>query len=349
MTSTTLTITKPDDWHIHLRDGEFLKTTVSHAAKQFNRVIVMPNLKPPICTVPQAKEYHDSILHHVSSDKILNPLMTLYLTDHTSPTTISLARTSGFIFACKLYPAGSTTYSESGVKSLQRLYPVFERMQEVDLPLLIHGEVTHSGVDIFDREAFFIDTILSQLVHQFPNLRIVLEHATTKEATQFVLSASDKIAATITPHHLLLNRNDIFVGGIQPHHYCLPILKRSTHQEALIKAATSGNAKFFIGTDSAPHPIENKETSCGCAGVYCAHAAIELYTEAFERVNALDKLEGFCSFFGADFYQLPRNKNKISLIKEDWQVPDYYLYAQTKLVPFRAGSIIHWKLIPSYD
>ncbi len=346
--TSKLTIIQPDDWHIHLRDGEFLKTTTAHAAKQFRRVIVMPNLKSPITLVSQASKYRNAILKALPPGNSLELLMTLYLTDQTLPDTITLAKASGFIFACKLYPAGSTTHSAYGVKSIQRLYPVFERMQEVDLPLLIHGEIPNNEVDIFDREAKFIDIILSQLVDSFPNLRMVFEHASTKEATQFVATSSNKIAATITPHHLLLNRNDLLVGGIQPHHYCLPILKRRVHQEALILAATSGNPHFFIGTDSAPHAIETKETASGCAGVYCAHAAIELYAQAFEQAGAIDKLEGFCSHYGADFYQLPRNENCISLIKEKWRVPDFYPYGHTKLVPFLAGTFLNWKLVAEH-
>jgi dihydroorotase len=342
---TSLTLTQPDDWHIHLRDGEFLTTTVSHACTQFERVIVMPNLKPPVTTVQQARIYRDAILRAAPDRATLQPLMTLYLTDLTSPETIREAKISNLVFACKLYPAGSTTHSDSGVTNWRKLYPVFETMQEVNLPLLIHGEVTDSSIDVFDREAKFIDTVLCHIVADFPRLRIVLEHITTQEAAQFVRSASHYVAATITPHHLLLNRNDLLVGGIHPHYYCLPILKRQSHQEALIAAATQGEPKFFIGTDSAPHPKEQKESDCGCAGIYSAHAAVELYAEAFDQAGALDKLEGFCSFYGADFYQLPRNQKKITLKKQDWQVPPYYQYANTQLIPFRAGTLLHWKLM----
>lgn len=340
-----LTIVQPDDWHMHLRDGEFLKTTVAHAAKQFHRVIVMPNLKPPICSLSQAKAYKQQILQAVPRTLTLEPLMTLYLTDSTSPETILSCRESEDIFACKLYPAGSTTHSADGVTCIKKLYPVFEAMQEIDLPLLIHGEVTDPEVDIFERETRFIDTTLDELVRNFPSLRIVIEHITTKEATQFVRDAPVNVAATITPHHLLLNRNSLFEGGLRPHHYCLPILKHRHDQEALTQIATSGHPRFFIGTDSAPHRKETKEAFCGCAGIYSAHAAIELYTLAFEQAGALDKLEGFCSFFGPDFYHLPRNKTTVSLIREEWLIPDEYAYANSYLIPFWAGTKLPWKLV----
>lgn len=340
-----LSLIQPDDWHIHLRDDEFLKTTVPHAAQQFARVIVMPNLKQPIADSAQAQGYRTAILASLPETTSFLPLMTLYLTDQTTPSIIQDAKKSGIVFGCKLYPAGSTTNSMHGVTLLTKLYPVFETMQQVDLPLLIHGETTKTDVDIFDREAYFIDTILKPLTATFPQLRIVLEHVTTKEAVDFVKSAPSNIAATITAHHLLLNRNDMLVGGIKPHFYCLPILKRRYHQDALISAATSGLNKFFIGTDSAPHARETKETACGCAGVYTAHAALPLYAEAFEAANALDKLEGFASFYGPDFYQLPRNTTTVTLLKEDWEVPPSYRYGNTELIPFRANSLIHWKLI----
>ncbi len=346
---TKLIITQPDDWHIHLRDGEFLKTTVLHAAERFGRVIVMPNLKPPVCTVAAAKKYRDAIIACMPPSQSFHPLMTLYLTDETRVETITEAKQSGFIFGCKLYPAGSTTHSDSGVTNIEKLAPVLEKMQEVDLPLLVHGEVTDVATDIFDREALFLDKILSRFVTSYPELRIVLEHITTQEAAQFVMEQSDKIAATITPHHLLMNRNDMLVGGIKPHHYCLPVLKRRQHQEALIKAATSANPKFFLGTDSAPHTKESKESGCGCAGIYSAHAGIELYCEAFDQANSLDKLEGFASFFGADFYKLPRNSNKIQLIKQDWEVPASYPYSTSQLIPFKAKSVVSWKLMKSYE
>jgi dihydroorotase len=340
-----LTITQPDDWHIHLRDGQFLTTTVKHAAMQFGKAIIMPNLTPPVCTVEAAREYQKTIQHVLPQNSPFWPLMTLYLTDRTTDQDIIKAKNSQVVFGCKLYPAGSTTHSESGIRKWEKLIPIFEKMEEVDFPLLIHGEVTDPGIDVFDREAKFLERDLGKMIERFSTLRIVLEHITTHEAVQFVSAASSRVGATITPHHLLLNRNDIFVGGIQPHHYCLPILKREKHQEALIQAATSGQPKFFLGTDSAPHPQENKESACGCAGIYSAHAAIELYCEVFEQAGALDKLEQFASFNGADFYQLPRNIKKISLIKENWEVPAYFRYGSSRLIPFRAGQTIHWKLM----
>lgn len=346
---TNLIITRPDDWHVHLRDGDFLKTTVPDAAKQFGRAIVMPNLKPPITQALQAIDYRARILEALPTGHAFNPLMTLYLTDNTTPDIITAAKETGAITACKLYPAGSTTHSDNGVSSIDNLTPVLAAMEQHDLPLLIHGEVTDYQVDVFDREAVFIDKILSKIVKQFPQLRIVLEHITTQDAVEFVTEASSKIAATITAHHLLMNRNDILVGGIKPHHYCLPVLKRQTHQAALIKAAVSGSPKFFLGTDSAPHTQETKESNCGCAGIYTAHAAIELYAEAFENANALDKLEAFASFYGPDFYQLPRNQDKITLVRQDWVVPDSISYANSKLIPFRAGMTVHWKLQDTYE
>lgn len=342
---TKLEITRPDDWHIHLRDNEYLATTVLHAARQFNRVVVMPNLKPPVVNVEQARNYRTRILNAAPNNTPFQPLMTLYLTDQTSPQIIKEAKSSNIIIGCKFYPAGSTTHSESGITQLKNLLNILETMQEVDLPLLIHGEVTDSQIDIFDREAMFIDKMLRLVIEKFPYLRIVLEHITTKEAVDFVTAASANVAATITPHHLLLNRNDLLAGGIRPHYYCLPVLKRITDQEALIRAATSGNPKFFIGTDSAPHAKETKETACGCAGIYSAHAAVELYAESFEKANALDKLEGFCSFYGPDFYQLSRNTSKITLIKESWHAPPSYNFGRSELIPFRSGTTIAWKLI----
>jgi dihydroorotase len=342
-----ITLTKPDDWHIHLRDGDFLNTTAVHAAARFERAIIMPNLQPAIKGVAQAERYQQAILAALPRGSTFKPLMTLYLTDTTSIDTIVAAKASGIIFGCKLYPAGSTTHSDSGVSNLQNLYPVFEKMAELNLPLLIHGEVTREDIDIFDREARFLDTTLSSIIKQFPHLRIVLEHITTTEAVQYIATATTNIAATITAHHLLMNRNDLLAGGIKPHHYCLPVLKRRQHQEALLKAATSGNPRFFLGTDSAPHPKEQKESQCGCAGIYSAHAAIELYCEVFEQLHALEKLQPFASFYGADFYQLPRNETTITLIKEDWQVPKYYRYGATTLIPYRAGETIHWKLLTS--
>lgn len=340
----TLTIIQPDDWHIHLREGKYLATTVSHAAERFQRVLVMPNLKSPIYNVNRAAFYREAILN-ATPNKHFNPLMTLYLTDQTTPEEIRLAKASGIIFGCKLYPAGATTNSSFGVTNLNKLLPIFETMTQEDMPLLIHGETTDANVDIFDREAVFISNTLIPLIERFPHMRIVLEHITTKEAVDFVLNSSELIAATITAHHLLMNRNDLFMNGIRPHHYCLPVLKRRQHQDALVLAATSGSNKFFLGTDSAPHSQTSKESACGCAGIYTAHAAIELYCEVFEQMAALDRLEQFASFNGPDFYKLPRNRTKITLIKEKWQVPFAYEYANERLIPFRAGEDIEWKLI----
>lgn len=342
---TKLILTRPDDWHIHLRDGKFLATTVPHAAQQFARAIVMPNLKPPVVNVDQAIAYRNEILKHVPAEASFTPLMTLYLTDDTTPTIIKEAKNSGIVFGCKLYPAGSTTHSDSGVAALEKLYPVFETMEQIDLPLLIHGEAIDPQIDIFDREVSFIEDSLLPLTVKFPNLRIVLEHITTKDAVEFVNQSGPHLAATITPHHLLLNRNDLLVGGIKPHYYCLPVLKRRSDQEALVEAATSGNPKFFIGTDSAPHAKNAKETVCGCAGIYSAHAALSLYAESFERENALDKLEAFCSFYGPDFYGLPRNTSKVTLVREEWSIPPSYPFGDSELIPFRANTVLHWKLL----
>ncbi|MFT4929844.1 MAG: dihydroorotase, partial [Phenylobacterium sp.] len=308
----TLTITRPDDWHIHLRDGDFLPRTVTDVSRYFGRAVIMPNLMPPVTNVAQAQAYRQRIVDTQSDNCSFNPLMTIYLTDNTTAADIQAAKDSGFVAAAKLYPAGATTNSASGVTDVNKLYPVFEVMQKVGLPLLLHGEVTDSDIDIFDREKVYIDRTLTPLVAAFPQLKIVLEHITTADATAFVNESSGTIAATITAHHLLFNRNHMLVGNIRPHFYCLPILKRNIHQQALIQAATSGSNKFFLGTDSAPHIKENKETACGCAGSYTAHAAIELYAEAFEAADALDKLEGFASLHGPDFYGLPRNSDTIT-------------------------------------
>ena len=339
-----LTITRPDDCHIHLRDGLALATTVPDAACRFARVIVMPNTKPPITEVSQAQKYRENILAKVPQGLQFEPLMTLYLTDQMSTKTLSEAKNCGFIKACKLYPAGATTNSQSGVTELKKIYPLLEVMQELGLLLLIHGEVTDTCTDIFDREKIFIERELIPLLRYFPKLQVVLEHITTKDAVEFVKSAPHTLAATITAHHLLLNRNDLLLGGIHPHYYCLPVVKRSQHQEALIAAATSGNPKFFLGTDSAPHSQESKESACGCAGIYTAHAAIELYAEIFEKSNALKKLEGFASWFGADFYGLPRNEGKITLIKQEWAVPEKLSFAESHLIPFRSGEKVGWKI-----
>ncbi|WP_251357803.1 dihydroorotase [Kangiella sp. TOML190] len=346
MTSSTnsITITQPDDWHIHLRSGAALQHTVLDAARQFSRAIVMPNLVPPVTTVEMAEDYYKSIKRYTPSEISLEPLMVLYLTDNTSVKDIEQAVASDKVYACKLYPAGATTNSDSGLTDIENAYPVFEKMAELGLPLLVHGEVTDAEIDIFDREAVFIDTILKPLLEKFPNLKLVLEHITTKQAVEFVQSQGDNVAATITAHHLLHNRNDMLVGGIRPHLYCLPILKRMEHQQALVAAATSGSKKFFLGTDSAPHSQDKKETSCGCAGAYTAYAAIELYTEAFEKADALDKLEAFASFNGPDFYGLPRNEGTITLVKKQWKMPKQLCLGNKTLIPFRANENIEWKL-----
>jgi dihydroorotase len=343
MTKTQITITQPDDWHLHLRDGEILKYVAPFTAKQFARAIIMPNLNPPVTTVVQAVEYLDRILAAVDGTDF-EPLMTLYLTNNTSVDEIIAARKSCFIKALKLYPAGATTNSDAGVTDIRHCDAVLEEMQKSGLPLLVHGEVTDPQVDVFDREKVFIDKILQPLVQRFPELKVVFEHITTKEAADFVQQSGDTMAATITPHHLLFNRNALFQGGLQPHHYCLPVLKRDIHQQALLEVIRSGNKKFFLGTDSAPHARHTKENTCGCAGIFSAHAAIEIYTTIFEEQNVLDKLEAFASFNGPDFYTLPRNKNTITLIKQKWQVPDEYPLGNDTLVPFLAGQTINWKL-----
>jgi len=337
-----LTITRPDDWHIHLRDGLALATTVPHAARCFARAIVMPNLKPPVTTTEQALAYRDRILTAVPAGSAFEPLMTLYLTDRTSPEEILRAKESGHVYAAKLYPAGATTNSDAGVTSLESLFPTFEAMQLHDLPLLIHGEVTDADIDIFDRERVFVDRHLIPITQRFPELRVVMEHITTKEAVEFVANTSSKVAATITAHHLLLDRNAMFEGGIRPHLYCLPVLKREMHRQALVAAATSGSPKYFLGTDSAPHARPTKETACGCAGIYTAHAAIELYAEVFDRAGALDKLEGFASFHGPDHYQLPRNIDRITLTRRAWSVPDAFPFDGDTVIPFRAGGTVAW-------
>ena len=339
-----ITITQPDDWHLHLRDGAALKAVLPHTARQFARAIIMPNLKPPIRSVADAAAYRDRILAAIPPREEFEPLMTLYLTDNTSPEEIIAAKESQFVKAIKYYPAGATTNSDFGVTDIRKCDRVFEAMQEVDLPLLLHGEVTNKEVDIFDREQVFIEKHLIPLKSRFPKLRVVLEHITTEDAVKFVLSADHSVAATLTPQHLLLNRNSIFQRGIRPHFYCLPILKREKHRQALLEAATSGNPKFFLGTDSAPHARNNKETSCGCAGCYCALHAMELYAEAFESVDAIDKLEAFASFYGADFYQLPRNTNKITLTKTTWRIPDELPFPDSGLVPLRAGEEMTWQM-----
>ena len=339
-----ISLTQPDDWHLHLRDGTALASVIGHSAERFARAIVMPNLKPPVSTTHLAKEYRDRILQALPKSVQFEPLMTLYMTDNLSPDEVRRAKDSGFVKAIKLYPAGATTNSDSGVTDLKKCFPAIEAMQSEGLPLLVHGEVTTSEVDIFDREKIFIERHLEPLTRDFPELRLVFEHVTTREAVDFVIAASNCVAATITAHHLLYNRNAMLAGGIRPHYYCLPVLKRETHRQALIKAATSGSAKFFLGTDSAPHAQQSKECGCGCAGCYTAHAAIELYAEAFEQAGALDKLEGFASFYGADFYGLPRNQHRITLEKHNWVVPDAYPFGDDRLVPLRAGEEMHWCL-----
>ncbi len=340
----TLTITRPDDWHLHLRDGDALKAVLPDTAKQFARAIVMPNLRPPVTTTTLAQAYYARILAALPSGLNFEPLMTLYLTDNTSPDEIQRAVESGIVKGVKLYPAGATTNSDSGVTSLEKCANTLAAMEKLGLLLLVHAEVTDSNVDVFDREKVFIERHMIKLAKNFPALKIVFEHITTKDAADFVAQAPKNVGATITAHHLLMNRNDMFKGGIQPHHYCLPILKREEHRLALVKAAISGSPKFFLGTDSAPHAKHTKEAACGCAGMYTAHAAIELYAEAFENANSLDKLEGFASFYGADFYGLPRNTEKITLVKESWQVPESLPFGNDALVPLRAGQSVSWKI-----
>ncbi|MGB0560719.1 MAG: dihydroorotase [Spirulinaceae cyanobacterium] len=342
-----LTLTRPDDWHLHLRDGAALKAVLPHTARQFARAIVMPNLKPPVRSVADAAAYRDRILAALPPDpppsQRFEPLMTLYLTDNTRPEEIRAAKASGFVKAVKYYPAGATTNSDLGVTDLRNCDRVFATMQQVDLPLLLHGEVTESTVDVFDREKVFIEQSLTPLRQRFPQLRMVLEHITTADAVQFV-QATPKMAATITPQHLLFNRNSLFQGGIRPHFYCLPILKRETHRQALLQAATSGNSKFFLGTDSAPHARDTKEASCGCAGCYSALHALALYAEIFDQADALDQLEAFASFYGPDFYQLPRNTEQITLRKTTWQIPDELPFPEAGLVPLGAGRKLTWQL-----
>ena len=339
----TLTITRPDDWHVHLRDGEVLNNTVKDISRYFGRAIVMPNLVPPVTNTVLAKNYYQRIMS--AQPRVgFQPLMVLYLTDDTSPEDIIEAKESGLVFAAKLYPAGATTNSSSGVTDIAKMKDVFNAMQSVGMPLLIHGEVTTNDIDIFDREQVFIDTILSPLVANYSDLKIVLEHITTKNAVDFVKQANSNVAATITVHHLLYNRNHMLVGGIRPHYFCLPVLKRNIHQQALIEAATSGNAKFFLGTDSAPHAKHAKESSCGCAGSYTAHAAIELYAEVFEQENALEKLEAFSSINGPTFYQLPVSSDKITLVKKPWNVPATMEFGNDVVVPIRSEDTIAWQV-----
>jgi dihydroorotase len=343
---TELTITRPDDWHVHLRDGDALVNTCADMARYFQRIIVMPNLTPPATTVEEAGAYRQRIIAAMSGlTRQFEPLMVLYLTDRTDANEIARAADSNFMHAVKLYPAGATTNSDAGVADLQSLYPTLAAMEEHGLPLLIHGEVTDHHIDIFDREKIFIDRHLAPIVDKFPKLRVVLEHITTKDAVDFITAAPTTIGATITAHHLMFNRNDMLVGGIRPHYFCLPILKRSSHQNALRDAAISANPKFFLGTDSAPHTTANKENSCGCAGIYTGHAAIEFYTEVFDQLGALDHLQGFASHFGADFYRLPRNTDTITLEKQTWTVPSQLPLGKEFLTPLRAGKEISWRVI----
>jgi len=337
-----LTITKPDDWHLHLRDGDALRRLLPDTAKRFARAIIMPNLKPPIVDAGMALAYRERIVAALPRGVRFEPLMTLYLTDDTAPKQVLRARACGAVHAIKYYPAGATTNSQSGVSDLRKCSLALEAMAETGLPLLLHGEVTDTQVDVFDREKVFIERTLIPLVQRFPGLKIVLEHITTADAVNFVLAAPDNVAATITAHHLLLNRNALFQSGIRPHHYCLPVLKREQHRQALLKAATSGHPKFFLGTDSAPHARHTKETECGCAGIYTSHAAIELYAEAFDAVDALGRLEGFACFHGADFYGLPRNGERLTLLRRDWSVPNELPYGEDTLVPLRAGGVVRW-------
>ena len=344
MTIQTLTLTRPDDWHLHVRDGDALNTVVPHTAAQFGRAVIMPNLRPPVTTTEAALAYKARIQAAVPVGIQFEPLMTLYLTDLLPADEIKRAHDAGVV-AVKLYPAGATTNSDAGVTDLRKTYATLEAMQRVGMPLLVHGEVTSPEIDLFDREAVFIDTQLIPLRSDFPELKIVFEHITTKEAAQYVHDADRFTAASVTAHHLLYNRNAIFTGGIRPHYYCLPVLKRETHRLALVAAATGGSAKFFLGTDSAPHPAHLKEHASGCAGCYTAHAAMELYAEAFDSVNALDQLEAFASFNGADFYGLPRNTGTITLKRESWTPPESYAFGETALKPLRSGEALPWKLI----
>ena len=340
----TLTITRPDDWHLHLRDGEALLTLVPHSAAQFGRAIVMPNLKPPVTTTALAMDYRERILAAVPEGMAFEPLMTLYLTDHLAPEEIVRAKAAGVV-AAKLYPAGATTNSDAGVTDMKRIYKTLEAMQRVGMLLLVHGEVTSPDIDLFDREAVFIDRQLIPLRRDFPGLKIVFEHITTKEAAHYVRDADANTAATVTAHHLLFNRNAIFLGGVRPHYYCLPVLKRETHRLALVEAATSGSAKFFLGTDSAPHAAHLKEHASGCAGCYTAHAAVEMYAEAFDNAGALDKLEAFASFNGPAFYGLPRNVGTVTLVREQWTPPVSYAFGDAELKPLRSGEPLPWRLV----
>ncbi|XVF14580.1 hypothetical protein REPUB_Repub09cG0073200 [Reevesia pubescens] len=340
-----LTLTQPDDWHLHLRDGDLLQAVAPHSANHYGRAIVMPNLRPPITTTAAAIAYRESILKAVPADSNFTPLMTLYLTDKTSPDEIKLARRSGVVFAVKVYPAGATTNSQDGVTDLfGKCLAVLEEMVEQNMPLLVHGEVTDSNIDVFDREKVFIDSVLQPLIQRLPKLKVVMEHITTMDAVKFVESGQEGfLAATVTPQHLLLNRNALFQGGLQPHNYCLPVLKREIHRQAIVSAVTSGNKRFFLGTDSAPHERQRKECPCGCAGIYNAPVALSLYAKVFEEAGALDKLEAFTSFNGPDFYGLPRNKSKIKLMKTSWKVPESFSFSFGDIIPMFAGETLQWQ------
>ncbi len=340
----TITITRPDDWHLHLRDGAAMRDVLPHTAARFARAIVMPNLKPPVTTTELALAYRERIRGALPPGGRFEPLMTLYLTDNTPPAEIARARDSGAVHAVKYYPAGATTNSDSGVTALEKCFPVLEAMEKAGMPLLVHGEVTDADIDVFDRERVFIERTLAPLVERFQGLKVVMEHITTREAAAFVTAAPQRVAATLTPQHLLLNRNALFTGGVRPHNYCLPILKREVHRAALVAAATGGNPKFFLGTDSAPHARHTKENDCGCAGMYTAHAGIELYAEVFAAAGALDRLEAFAGHFGADFYGLPRNTGKITLQQQPWEVPASVPFGADTLVPMRAGGTVQWRI-----
>ena len=345
MDPVTLTLARPDDWHLHLRDGAMLAAVLPDTARRFARAIVMPNLKPPVVSTADALAYRERILAALPAGAVFEPLMTLYLTDRTPPEEITAARASGVVHAVKWYPAGATTNSEFGVTDIRRCDDTLAAMAELGLPLLVHGEVTDPDVDVFDREAVFIERELAPLLERHPGLRVVLEHVTTAEGVAFVQAAPDTVAATLTAHHLLLNRNALFSGGIRPHHYCLPVLKRERHRAALLAAATSGSPRFFLGTDSAPHPRRAKEAACGCAGIYTAHAALELYAEAFEAAGALHRLEAFASHHGADFYRLPRNRDTVTLVREATPVPERIPAGEDEIVPLRAGGRLRWRLV----
>jgi dihydroorotase len=344
----TLTLTRPDDWHLHLRDGAALHAVLADTASRFGRAVVMPNLKPPVTSVALAEAYRERIVAARPVGSRFEPLMTLYLTDNTAPTEIDAAKASGFVHAVKYYPAGATTNSDAGVTDLKKCAATIKRMEALGVPLLVHGEVTDPAIDIFDREAVFIDTVLAPLLREYPRLRLVLEHITTAQGVAFVQAQGANVAGTLTAHHLLLNRNALFAGGMRPHHYCLPVLKRETHRQALVAAATAGSDKFFLGTDSAPHAQSTKESACGCAGCYTSHAGIELYAEAFEAAGALEQLQTFASHAGPDFYGLPRNVDTITLVRDSWTVPAVLPYlGDDALVPFRASESIAWRLVES--